>query len=272
MGYKTFTKLYDCCVSPIMEYCSEVVGHSTIKKIQDIQFRACRYYLGLPRTTALVTLNSEMGWLPVEYRRHKGVLRYYNRLMRMENTRIQKKVFLSSQSNKNSWAQETLKILQKYNLAHYWDLNSAVPTELMELNIKETYKADWYAELDEKPKLRLYRHIKTSTTASRYVKAGVPKHTRSLISQLLCGSLRLRLETGRYDNELLFDRTCQACKTGEVENESHFVFDCIAYEHPRNELYDKVGDCDFRGLFNKPFVFGAFLDDIWKIRNKCIEL
>lgn len=267
MGYKTFTKLYDCCVSPVMEYCSEVTGHSTIKKIQDVQFRACRYFLGLPRTTALVTLNSEMGWLPVEYKRHKNVIRYYNRLMRMDNSRIPKQVFLSTRSNTNSWAQETLKILQKYNIAHYWDLNSAVPSELMEFNIKDTYKSEWYAELNEKPKLRLYRHIKTSMTASVYVKAGVPKHERSLISQLLCGSLRIRLETSRYDNEPLFDRICETCNSGEVENESHLVFDCIAYKNLRDQLYEKVGDCNFRGLFNRSFVFGAFLKEIWKIRN-----
>lgn len=86
------------------------------------------------------------------------------------------------------------------------------------------------------PKLRTYRNIKVTTSASAYVTANIPKPARSLIAQLCSGSLKLRLETGRYIHEDLNDRICLVCDENAVENEKHFLFDCPAYQDLRNNL------------------------------------
>lgn len=270
LGYKTYSKIIDACVTPVLGYCGEVHGHQTIKKIADVQFRAVRYYLGLPRNTALASLNAEMGWLPIEYKRQKDVLRYYNRIMKMEDSRIPKTLYKCTKTNRDSWAQKTLDLMKKINLDHYWEMDIAIPEEILNFNIKEQYKKEWHQQVWEKPKLRLYRDVKKTTEVSGYVKAGIPKHLRSMIAQLRCGVLKLRLETGRYNHELLATRTCDVCGTREIENETHFIFDCSAYNVVRNRLIDKVGNISLYELFGRPFLFGQYLCDIWRLRNQAL--
>lgn len=155
LGLKTFTRLCRGCVDPITDYCSEVLGHESGKKLTDVQLRACRYYLGLPRNTALPVLTAEMGWLPTLDRRRKSVIRYYNRIMKMGGHRLPKKIFLNTVNNDNSWAGKTRKLLESLHLGIYWNTGCAVPTELLDFYISNGYKDRWHEEINSKPKLRL---------------------------------------------------------------------------------------------------------------------
>ena len=44
LGYKTYTKLYDSCISPIMDYCPGVWGHVRNDKITKIHTKAMRCF------------------------------------------------------------------------------------------------------------------------------------------------------------------------------------------------------------------------------------
>lgn len=125
--HKTYTKLCEQCVDPIVDYCSEVLGHETGKNLSDIQMRACRYYLGVPRTTTLSCLNAEMGWFPTKFRRMRSVIRYYNRIVRMDANRIPCVVFHSTVNNTTSWAWS------------YWKLWILVYIGLQDVRYQWTY-------------------------------------------------------------------------------------------------------------------------------------
>ena len=56
---------------------------------------------------------------------------------------------------------------------------------------------------------------------------------RRLISRFRCGCHGLQVDTGRFVNAPRDDRVCEVCKSGCVENEHHFLFDCPAYAHIR---------------------------------------
>ncbi len=45
LGYKTYTKMYEVGVTPILEYFSGVWGYTNYGKIDTIQNRAIRFYL-----------------------------------------------------------------------------------------------------------------------------------------------------------------------------------------------------------------------------------
>ena len=62
------------------------------------------------------------------------------------------------------------------------------------------------------------------------------KSQRSLVAQLRLGILPLAIETGRYTNTPINERLCFWCKN-KVENEFHFVYECILYENLRIELF-----------------------------------
>ncbi|XP_053381944.1 uncharacterized protein LOC128549356 [Mercenaria mercenaria] len=75
-GCKTFEKLYDSCVVPIMDYCSSVWGYRKFQCIDNVQHRAIRCYLGVHRFAPILAITGDMGWIPSNYRRWTNMIRY----------------------------------------------------------------------------------------------------------------------------------------------------------------------------------------------------
>ncbi len=57
-----------------------------------------------------------------------------------------------------------------------------------------------------------------------YLKKHIPFNVRQRFALLRCGTVPLRIETGRYENVALNDRICQLCDCGNVEDEKLFNF------------------------------------------------
>ena len=62
MGFKTYTTLYNSGVTPIFEYCSLIWAHKVINKLENVQNRAMRTYLGVHRFSPLHCIYGDMGW------------------------------------------------------------------------------------------------------------------------------------------------------------------------------------------------------------------
>ena len=96
----------------------------------------------------------------------------------------------------------------------------------------------------------------------------IQKDKRSILAKILCGVLKLRIETGRYINEKREVRICKNCNTQTIEDEYHFIFICPAYNMIR--LYSKI---DFAHVNithlvkENTFPFCNFLCDAWKLCN-----
>ena len=63
MGYSTFTKLFESCICPILDYSSGVWGYHKFEKINTIQKRAMRIFLGVHRFAPKLALEGDMGWM-----------------------------------------------------------------------------------------------------------------------------------------------------------------------------------------------------------------
>ena len=75
VGYNTYSKLFNSCVAPVIDYCSGVWGFKQFNKIDTVQNRAIRYFLGVHRFTPLLAINGEMGWTISMHRRWANMLR-----------------------------------------------------------------------------------------------------------------------------------------------------------------------------------------------------
>ncbi len=104
-------------------------------------------------------------------------------------------------------------------------------------------------------------------TVAPHLCCNMPKYERSLISQLRLGILPLRIETGRYANLAVDERTCLICETNSVENEEHFLFDCNYYLDERTKLENDIGcsfndmnaDEKFQTVFEHPFRLAKYV-------------
>ena len=63
---------------------------------------------------------------------------------------------------------------------------------------------------------------------------------RSILAQFRSGILPLKVETGRFQQIPVEDRTCNFCSGLEIEDEKHFLFDCCLYNSLRDTLFEKV--------------------------------
>ncbi len=104
----------------------------------------------------------------------------------------------------------------------------------------------------------------------------MPKYDRSLISQLRLGILPLRIETGRYSNLREADRICQLCSANQVENESHFLFQCELYNIERLRLEVAIGvplanlveNEKYDLVFGHPFILAKYVRTAFKKRRE----
>ena len=129
-----------------------------------------------------------------------------------------------------------------------------------------------------KPKLFTLASVKSSYEVSVHVKLSVSKYKRCLISQLLCGTLPLEVDSGHYHTTPRELRLCQLCKT-EVEDDIHILFKCPALLKEQVTLYNKIPDLLHTGSLmerlktrtNMPHIFGNHISNIWREHNEILS-
>ena len=76
LHYRTFTKLYDSCVWPILDYCSSVWSFNNYHNSDKVHNRATRFYLGLHRNAPVLGYQADMGWYLPKYRYYVSMIRF----------------------------------------------------------------------------------------------------------------------------------------------------------------------------------------------------
>ena len=72
---------------------------------------------------------------------------------------------------------------------------------------------------------------------------------RSALANFRCGTLPLEIETGRMCRVDRLERLCKVCKSGEIEDEVHFLLICKPLQHIR-EQYLNVSSTSLQTFFN----------------------
>ena len=87
-------------------------------------------------------------------------------------------------------------------------------------------------------KLQIYAKIKKEYKQEEYTSANLLRDMMTGISQLRTSTYKLAIETGRYQRPVIpsNDRVCRMCNNGQVEDETHFIVQCISYNENRKRL------------------------------------
>jgi hypothetical protein len=123
LGYHTFTKLYSTCVCPVLDYASEIWGLQHFHKIDAVQQRAIRVFLGVHCYAPVLALNGDCGWKYSIVRRKTQAVRFWNRLQLLDNNRLTKKIFLFEKHNELGWAAQMKEIFEDVGLLHAYENN-----------------------------------------------------------------------------------------------------------------------------------------------------
>ena len=247
IGFKSYEKLYFSCVTPILEYGASIWGFQSFKSLDNIQNRSIRFFLGVHRFVTIAALQGDTGWLPCVYRQWISIIRYWNRLILLDENRLTKTVFNSDYEtcqNKNNWCSDIKNMLGTIGLSDYFYNRETIDSSPATRKTKEHFTSQWRNSIAQTPKLRTYKLFKNAHTTDQYVLLDLQKNERFMLAQLRCGILSLCIETSRYTGEPADSRLCTFCDSSEMENECHFVTSSSLYNTLRSNIFGEVLNTD----------------------------
>ena len=266
--FNVYTVLYDACVTSISDYASEVTGYTQYQPTLDLHTRAIRAFLGLPKNSCNVGVLSEVDWLLPEYRTQCKMIRQYNRMLLMDNSRLTKQVYLWDKSLNegnyiSSWSSEVKSVFSSCDLISVYNTERPFPLKCTLEKIKAKFKIDQAnflkGECEQMPKLRTFMTFKQFGQLPAYVSKPLSFIHKKIIAKIRLGSLELRIESGRFSRPRLqvHERVCLLCRDTNqadgqeprVETEFHFIFTCSHYNTLRlSWMEGLVKPGDFDGL------------------------
>ena len=167
-----------------------------------------------------------------QMRHHANMMRFWNRLVNMDDDRLIKKVFMWDwMLNTANWRSEMLTVLKTVSSENVFWQRVQCDIKDIESRLVNNMMLNWEREIQQKPKLRTYIRIKSVFGTEDYLKLPcISKSEKSLLAQLRLGTLPLRIETGRFRWEDIGVRLCVFCTMNVVEHEQHFICECDAYD------------------------------------------
>lgn len=232
--YEAYTKLFECNVNPVTDYGAEIWGFRKESNTDQVQLKAIRNFLGVHKHAPNLAILSDMGWIPSPIRRKVCLLRYWNRLIKLDDDRLTKHVFNSDYDNSAKWCMSVYDIFKEIGLGELYTDKLVCDLEICKKLLMENYSKSWKDLVLQKPKLRTYCQIKENFGTEKYVKLNLSRSQRSFLAQLRSGTLPLQIETGRFRGIDIKFRQCHFCD--QIEDEYHFLFDCCEYVNERHNF------------------------------------
>ena len=177
-----------------------------------------------------------------------ATLSWWGRLLTMDHSRMCYRVYKFRREhireNRISWCGVVKSQLQELKLEQYWMSEDIGELSSWRALIKSRIGAHesraWRERLLEKPKLRLYRRVKSDLAFEQYLLDIPELKFRRIFAMMRGGTNQLRIETGRYVEEEVHERTCFVCGSDAVEDEGHVLIDCISYEVLRRRMFQDI--------------------------------
>ena len=261
-GYNSFDNLFKTCVLSIADYSAGIWGTKIFPKNEQVQYRAARYFMGVHRFAPIEALLGDMGWSTSKTRHNCLILRYWNRLCKLDESRITRLVFDWDRRyahRRGTWTYHIRHLLNSIDCVELFDSHSPCDLDLAESIFMQLDSQDWDINRYKSQKLRYYNLYKYEKGNEDYLKLHISRYKRSILAQFRCGILPLQIEIGRYRNVPLCDRLCEVCNEGSVEDEIHFLCECSSYSDFRISLFNQASISDASFLEKESFEQFVFL-------------
>ena len=285
-------KLFDAVIKPILMYGSDVWGHnkSGISMIDKVMLRFSRCVLNVKATTSNVMVYGECGVLPPSLYCTVSTMCYMNRLHQMPDNSIVRQVynelFKLHQMGFVTWVTGVGELVDTYSI-NIDDSPAKFKSECKR-SVFGKFTHAWSEDvqnIQRNPILRTYCKIKQEFGMETYLELIKNHKYRTAMAQLRTSSHSLAIEYGRYTRPKtkLEDRCCLFC-THALEDQKHFLVECIVNKTERDILFSKVerlfqnfssldGDEKFIFLLNSDDQqvltwIGKFIYDSFKTRNE----
>jgi hypothetical protein len=263
MNMSVGMNIWESLARPTIEYGSEILFTEAFKQAETCQHYFGKRLLELKQSTCNSYIRGELGLWRMKTRRNMLALRYYKRLHQMDDSRLPKQMLLlqkryvlmnnnNNDNNNNNnvnavryklWY-ECIKDVMDELVIDEKDVDREEWNTICYRKLEKKEREDWLEELN-KEKLQVYRKFKQDVEIEKFLLVSENRKGMLLMVKLRSGSHFLRIETGRYEikNKKRLERherLCLCCDMGKVEDEYHFLFECVLYHDERKRLYDDI--------------------------------
>ena len=162
---KSFFKLFDAQVQSIVQYGAEVWGieNSTVV-IEKVHLFAMKKFVGVDRRTPNDLLYGELGRYPIHINSNLRSIRYWLKLIRMEENRLPYKTYKMydlDKKGKTNWVSSIRKVLCTNGFAFVWDFQSvghvASFLKVFKQRLIDCRWQNWNSHIDSSDRFSLYR-------------------------------------------------------------------------------------------------------------------
>jgi hypothetical protein len=105
----------------------------------------------------------------------------------------------------------------------------------------DTFKQEWFGNMNRSSVLDMYRIFKTSLEYEYYLDL-LPKNLRVYFVKLRASAHPLRIQTGRYSRNNIprEERYCLCCNQRDIEDEFHFICVCACFRLLRQQNIKRI--------------------------------
>ncbi len=164
LGYATFSKLFHTCL-PHYGLHGRGMGLKVNVTGQMVQNRAIRYFLGVHKFAPVLAVTGDMGCELCEIRWKGSMLALWNRLMKMPESRVDRKIFSWDATIKGAWASEVEDTFMRIGASDIFQNVSTVHIPLVKEALFNAHQIRWSQDILCKPKLRTLSMINKSVIA-----------------------------------------------------------------------------------------------------------
>ena len=120
--------LFDCLVSPILNYASDIWGYAAADNIEAVHKKFIRKLLCVNKSTNLTALYGELGRLPMSEIRKINMIKYWIKILNSDESSILRKVYNMLKNdanngynyNKQNWAYQIKLLLENIGYANLY--------------------------------------------------------------------------------------------------------------------------------------------------------
>ena len=241
---KTLLKVFNACIQPILLYGSEIWGpyidmdweNWDGSKIERVHTQFLKRLLGVNRSTTNLMARAELGRHSLQEYITRRNIRYVKYVQSKEDKHLCKQAFCYEleQIHGNNNRPNLLDTVSNMQQIPYQDI-CLLKDEDLKILIREKFDMAWKSQLDQFRKADTYKTFKDKTEIAPYLDIIKNRTHRVALAKLRLSDHCLMIEKGRHRRPKL-DRNLRFCPfcPGQVEDEEHFLTQCIGYN--REEL------------------------------------
>ena len=251
MTIKTFFKIFDSKIQPIVLYAAEMWGVSEAHSIVErVHLTACKRVLNVAPRTPNKMVYGELGRYPLYINCYIRAVKYWFRVLHMDAERLPNQAYRMLMNldslGKENWVSKIRAILQSLGFGYVWTFQGVAREGdflcIMKQRLKDVFCQDWTAGINTSERFNQYSLFKTSFGLEKYLQTIQQKCFRDTVVRVRFGISDLKTHKNRYTTAgTLIDNKCPFCPELE-ENELHLCFRCPRYDAIRPTFLKDIPD------------------------------